>query len=225
MIEYFKKTRKKLGRGLAISTAVLFLVLFTLMILLVLTKPDFENVDTWWEFILYILLCCFGMSIFVVAIAFFSGYNEFQFKERIFSKAPFNQLSTIGFSKIKILDKSLWVLLEEVFARKINGYWVVIDIPSKKYMGFNFMCQNSRNINLGNVQIPFRETGIASADMGFVITVPLDSYWTPTIYELQTFLESVTQQMTYSNIPAHASLTLYEMEVKNRLIARAFAGG
>jgi hypothetical protein len=224
VIEYFNKTSRKLSRALWLSTGIFSATLIVVMLLLILTKPDFENVDTWWEFFLYIFLLSFGLSIFIVALTFFSGYFEYQRKESAFNNTPFTHLSAIGFTKIKILDKTLWVLLEEVFAGKFNSYWVVIDIPSKKYMGYNFMCKNSSNINLGKVQIPFRDAGIAYADTGFVITIPLDSYWTPSIYELQLFLESVTQQMLYTNIAADSSLTSYEAEVKKRLIARAFAG-
>src|SRR5687768_9603879 len=118
MIEYFNKTRRKLFRGLAISTGIFFAVVFILMMLLILTKPDFEKIDSWSAFIIYILLFSFGLSIFILILAFFSGYYEYQFKERAFSKSPFNQLATIGFNKVKILEKSGWVLIEEVFAAK-----------------------------------------------------------------------------------------------------------
>lgn len=225
MVEYFNKTQRKLLRGLAYSTGIFFVVLLILMILLVLTKSDFEEIDSWLELIIYILLFSLGHSIFILVLAFFSGYYEYQFKDRTFSKAPFNQLSSIGFNKIKILEKSLWVLLEEVFVAKVNNYWVVIEIFSKKEIGFNFLYKNPGSIDPRMIQINLREAGKTYSSAGLLINVPLDSFWSTGIYDIQSMLESVTRQLESAKIVATSTFSTYEDEVKSRLLAKAFAGG
>ena len=224
MIDYFNKTKHKLFAGVILGTLIFIVVLLILAVALVLSKADMEAVENWMEVTLYAFLMSAGLSLFIMVLAFFTSYHEYTIKERMFSRQPFNQLITLGFQKVKILDKTYWVLIEEVFVAKINQYWIVVDTLGKKQVRFNFLHKTPHLSDLKNIETGVRDARKEYNLSGLTISVQPDEFWTPGINEIKSMIESVTLQLQSSGMVPHGEIHAYEKEVKGRLIQKAFAG-
>lgn len=223
MIDYFNKTRSKLLKGIFICTLIFTVTLIILLVLVVLFIPDLEEIESWTQVALYILITSSALSLFIMTLAFLASYWEFALKEKVWMKQPFNQLTSVGFQKIKILDTTNWVLLEEVLVAKINQYLIVADVPGKNQITFNFLYKNPHSSDYKGIETGVRDSIKYYSSSGLTVSIQPDTFWTPSVNEINSMIESITLQLQSARqIPA--TIQAYEKEVKQRLIQKAFMG-
>jgi hypothetical protein len=223
MLYFLKASSRNLLKATALCTLIFFVILLIIGILISVSNND------WSEFlsiegIIILPLSSIGLSLVIMVIAFLSEYNEFRIQQIIFGKAPFSELPSIGFEKIKLFASSFWKLHKEVYAATLNEYLIIADADSKKTVSFVLLTAVHPQLRLP-VPEQYRKAQIYSKSAGLVVKVPVDTYSTPGIDALRKLLEDVSSVLKgYGYRPTYG-LKSYESMLKTEMTSKGLNAG
>ncbi|HEU5145940.1 MAG TPA: hypothetical protein VFT90_04460 [Chryseosolibacter sp.] len=223
MLYFLKASRRNFLKATGLCTLICFVVLLIIGIVISISN------NSWSEFLsiqaLIILpLFSIGLSSMVMVIAFLSEYNEFRIQQATFAKAPFSGLPSIGFQKIKLFASSFWKLHKEVYVSRLNDYLIIADTDSKKTVSFTLLTTRDPQLRLPAPE-HYRDIEVYSKSAGLVVTVPVDSYSTPSIDALHKLLADVSSFLKgHGYMPAYG-LAGYESMLKAEMISKGLSGG
>jgi hypothetical protein len=208
------------------ATTVCFIIFFILLLGAAVAVAISEN--AWDEFfdlkgVGILFIGPFGISLMVMLIAFVSEYHEFRTQQKLFSKAPFSSLATIGFYRTKLFGKTFWKLHKEVYSGMINGYLVIADMSHKKAVTFTFLTTTQPGISIERLE-QYREIEIYPGPAGLEVKVPIDSYSTPGIEALQKLLIRVSLTLKAHNFQPQVDFKGYESKLKVEMFRKGLTG-
>lgn len=220
MLAYFKVVQGRLFRAYWIITVVLCLALLIMLVILAVSQNNFKEFLSP-EAVAYSVILSASLSIFILILAFFSEYNEFQLQQALFSKIP---IATIGFVKVQLMKNSLWKLYREAYAASKGGFHVIADFYTKSKISFSILSERDLNIP---IQTPdkYREIEIFPESTGMTMIIPVDSFGTPSENTINELLIALTSTMKKQGYEPAIDFKLYEKKLKKDILAKSLKGG
>ncbi|MBL0740755.1 hypothetical protein [Chryseolinea lacunae] len=223
MNSFFNLTRRNLIKGTILCSIIFFVVMFSLILVLAITK------NAWHEFLgadALIMLPIFsiGLSVILMAIAFYTEYVEYANKQKVFQRQPFSQLASVGFVGIKLLDNSLWKLHKEAYLATIDNYQIIADHNGTTSVSFTVLLNSAINMRMPAPE-QYRALEISSKSAGLVLKVPVNSSSTPGVEALHGILQNLVKAMIQHGHHPAPNLKGYERMLKVELFTKGVSGG
>lgn len=79
-----------------------------------------------------ILLTAIGFPVFIILLGYIGWQVNRKARQKAFSKLPFNDIESIGFSKAYVGDNSKWSFADEIKKGGVNGFTLTMDISKEK---------------------------------------------------------------------------------------------
>lgn len=222
MIRFLQLTRKNLIRGFGIC----FLIFYGFVIIMLAVFAIIKNNVTEFlslEAIYHGVVFSCGISVFIMVLAFLTECYEFSLQQKIFNRVPFSQFNQIGFVRMQIFQGSIWKLYKEVYHSKINDYHVIADLRGRKKITFTFLAKGGNSLAFSPGS--HREVELELSNIGLVVTIPVDSFWTPTIEVIHNFLQTLAIKMNEHHYKPESTFKSYENKMKWEMFMRGLSAG
>lgn len=157
---FLKLNRHKL-RLASFTTSITFLTIVIIFIAIGYSKGQFPDIIL----IITILLSAgIGIPFFIITLAYLDWLSKQKVRKRAFSKAPFDRLDKIGFSKSFINEKTKWFFTEETKEAYINEFKIKCDITRENSKIIQFKALVTQRLidedELKHLERSFKNQGI-----------------------------------------------------------------
>lgn len=172
MTSFLNINRHKLTFAFKATSGIFTLIIFTIIIIIGLTKNNYPNLDL---LIIVILSASIGFPIFILGLAYIEWLSKRRVRKKALEYCPFDQLDKIGFTVSYLHEKTKWYFTEVTKEIKINGYRIQVDTKreSPKTLEFKVFVQSPE---IDEEAFKRLETKLKQDDIYFDFDGPVKKY-------------------------------------------------
>jgi hypothetical protein len=223
MFQFLKLARKNLTKAFVMIFFIFGVILLAIAIALLVFKEDFP--DLTWDDLIRGLTLNFGITLLIMVLAFFSEYREYAAFRSAMAKNPFNEMSKLGFREITLFNQPFpWKLHKPVMLATAGGFLIVAETKTRNSITFAYLAWNVNRVNFTKAIENHRDIQLRSADYGVTMTIPVDSYYTPSIDGLRKLLTGVIPFIQQQGYTPMDNLKVFEKVLKREMLQQGLAG-